>query len=370
MADPLPGSPGNIGTPSESFSPISSVTGTFGGVFISAYISVFLYGLFVHQAFKYFRSYGADARWLKGLVVVALVLETAVSALHIHLTYVIQLCFIHPLLVLPPLNSYFYFLENYGNPLAFLEDVWSINIFSTFSACIMINCQSFYAVRILLVGPTRYKYLPVVASVLLMAGAMGISISITVVGFSGLDINNFQTLLTLILAYNAVASCGDVVLTGSMIYVLHSCRTGLRRTDNMINRLIMYAVSTGLLTTIFNILSAVLTHTLGINNWAWLGTMMIAERLYSNSLMAALNSRRFTAEKAGEHSHSNHCRADPFGTAIRLSTVRFNHGDEPYVADGDLADSQTPTAKRSDEDARGCEPGAENSNLKEAREIV
>ncbi|KAI1792170.1 hypothetical protein LXA43DRAFT_364107 [Ganoderma leucocontextum] len=223
MADTLPGS---AGTGLPSFSPITSVSGTFGLVFISAYISLSLYGLFVHQAFKYFRLYRADARWLKGLVVAALILETGVSALHIHLTY-------------------FYFVENYGNPLAFLQDVWSINIFSTLSACIMINCQSFYAVRILLVGPTRYKYLPVVAGVFLMAGAMGISIAVTVVGFRGLSIDNFQTLLTLILAYNAVASGGDVILTATMIYILHRCRTGLKRTDGMINRLIVYTVSTG-----------------------------------------------------------------------------------------------------------------------------
>ncbi|KAM5544763.1 hypothetical protein V8D89_001661 [Ganoderma adspersum] len=295
-----------IGT--SSFSPIVSISGAFGAVFVGAYISLSLYGLFIHQAFKYFRLYGADALWLKSLVILALVLEAAVSALHIHLTY-------------------FYFVENYGNPLAFLEDV------------------------------------------LLMAGAMGISIgewalnlspakfdaftihhpAITVVGFRGLSVDNFQTLLTLTMAYNAVASGGDVVLTASMIYILHNCRTGLRRTDDMINRLIMYT-----------------THVLGINNWAWLGTMMIAERLYSNSLMAALNSRRFTAEKAGEPAHNDRRRADPFGTAVRLSTVRFDHGEGSSVTDGDFGGSQTSTAKRSDEGARGCEPDAE----KEGREIV
>ena len=31
------------------------------------------------------------------------------------------------------------------------------------------------------------------------------------------------------LAYNAVASGGDVIHTASMTYILHSCRTGLKR---------------------------------------------------------------------------------------------------------------------------------------------
>ncbi|KAM5544782.1 hypothetical protein V8D89_001680 [Ganoderma adspersum] len=328
------GDPGDTPIPSSGSYAIIPVSSSFGPVFICAYISLALYGLLLHQVYRYFSLYRSDPRWLRGLVIVALLLETAVSVLHIHLTY-------------------FYFVLNYGYPLAFFQDVWSLNLFSTISACIMITCQSFYATRIILVGPTKFMYLPVVVGALLMAGALGISLAITLVGFRGLSVGNFQMLLDLMLAYNAVASGGDVIHTASMTYILHSCRTGLKRTDGLINRLIMYTISTGLLTTIFNILSAILIRVLGIDNWVWLGTMMIAERLYSNSLMAALNSRKFAtgAVKRGAHKHNRGRSADPFGTAVRISsTMRFDHGRGLSVTDDEfeLRVSQMARRKRTE----------------------
>nr|VWO97242.1 AAA domain-containing protein [Ganoderma boninense] len=114
--------------------------------------------------------------------------------------------------------------------------------------------------------------------------------------FRGLTIDNFQTFLNLMLAYNAVASGADVILTASVTYILHRSRTGLKRTDSLINRLIMYTIST----------------------------------VYSNSLLAALNSRKFAGEnsKRGGRAHCGR-HADPFGSAVRLSTVRFDHGPSP-----------------------------------------
>ncbi|KAI1792177.1 hypothetical protein LXA43DRAFT_364423 [Ganoderma leucocontextum] len=232
------------------------------------------------------------------------ILETGVTVLHVHL-------------------AYYYFVVNYGNPLAFLRGVWSLDVFPVIATCIMINCQSFYTVRILLVGPSKYRLWLVIAIIMLMGGALGVSVASTIVGFRGITLGNFENLLWLVLAYNAVASAGDVILTATLIYILHHSRTGFKSTDSMINRLILYTISTGLLTTIFNIISFILVHVYGVQNWVWLGTMMISERLYSNSLMAALNSRKITNKKRGDDSGPR--PAEPYGTAVRASTLRFNH---------------------------------------------
>ena len=52
----------------------------------------------------------------------------------------------------------------------------------------------------------------------------------------------------LVSARNAAATVTDVLLTSILVYSLHKSRTGIKRTDSMINVLIMYAVNTGLLT--------------------------------------------------------------------------------------------------------------------------
>ncbi|PIL32348.1 hypothetical protein GSI_05594 [Ganoderma sinense ZZ0214-1] len=293
-----------------SFSPVISVSGTFGAVFIGSFISLSLYGLFVHQAFKYFSLYRSDALWVKGLVILASIFETAVSVFHIHLTY-------------------FYFVEIFGNTLAFLDVVWSINITSIISVRSP-KPQTITLPSLMLdstyVGPKKYKHLPVVVSALLMAGAMGISIgeqssrpsttptpqrliianigkAITVIGFRGLATDNFQTLLNLTLAYNAVASGADVILTVTVIYMLHKCRTGLKRTDGIINRLIMYTIST----------------------------------VYSNALMAALNSRKVTVGHPTKNGRPS--RTDAYGTTHRGSTVRFAHGPVSASSESAIDDS-------------------------------
>ena len=52
----------------------------------------------------------------------------------------------------------------------------------------------------------------------------------------------------LVSARNAASTVTDVLLTSILVYSLHKSRTGIKRTDSMINVLIMYAVNTGLLT--------------------------------------------------------------------------------------------------------------------------
>ncbi|KAM5544744.1 hypothetical protein V8D89_001642 [Ganoderma adspersum] len=280
---------------------IGSVESAFGLVLVGSYASLALYGLFLHQTYKYFRMYTAEAPWLKGIVITAVVLETAVTVLHVHL-------------------AYYYFVENYGNPLAFLRGVWSLDVFPVVATCIMINCQRYGSVSL---GPSKYRLWLVIAIIILMCGALGVSVASTIVGFRGITLDDFGRLLWLVLAYNAVASSADVILTATLIYILHHSRTGFKRTDSMINSLILYTISTGLLTTIFNIVSFVLVHVYGVKSWVSLGTMMIAERLYSNSLMAALNSRKITSKKRADDDSPR--PAEPYGTAVRASTLRFNN---------------------------------------------
>ncbi|KAI0706392.1 hypothetical protein C8Q76DRAFT_800833 [Earliella scabrosa] len=291
---------------------ITSVSGAFGTVMVGTYAALILYGLFLHQTYKYFTIYEADALWIRSLVIAVIVQETLVAILHMHL-------------------GYYYFVENFGDPLVFLRGVWSLDLIPIISTCIVITCNSFYVVRIWLVGPSRYRILLVAAIVVLMVAAMATAMASTVAGFRGITITNFQNLLWLVLAYNVLASAADVILTTTLIYILHHSRTGFSRhvSDSMSRRA-----------------SNDMTHVqvYGIENLVWIASMMVAERLYANSLLSAyvlspiivpasvktllvaygsLNSRKFSGHKRSRsHSsqgHSHH--GDPFGTAIRPTTT-------------------------------------------------
>ncbi|KAK0452574.1 hypothetical protein EV421DRAFT_1769719 [Armillaria borealis] len=72
----------------------------------------------------------------------------------------------------------------------------------------------------------------------------------------------------------------DLLVAVTLCYILHSSRTGMKRTDTLINSLIVYAV-----------------HTVSQNiaypkNLVYLSVYQIVANLYSNSFLATLNARR------------------------------------------------------------------------------
>ena len=65
------------------------------------------------------------------------ILETFVSISHIHLTSVVPIMLdLSALWKCPLINSYFYFVENYGNPEAFFENIWCARTSTGHCSCI------------------------------------------------------------------------------------------------------------------------------------------------------------------------------------------------------------------------------------------
>ena len=50
---------------------------------------------------------------------------------------------------------------------------------------------------------------------------------------------------------------GDVAIAGSLIFLLQQSRTGFRRSDSIINRLILFSLNTGLLTSLDAVMSLI-----------------------------------------------------------------------------------------------------------------
>jgi hypothetical protein len=84
----------------------------------------------------------------------------------------------------------------------------------------------------------------------------------------------------------------DVFTAASLSYFLHKMRTGFKRSDTLINRLIIYSVNTGTLTSVFS--AAVLaTYNLMPTNFIYISLYFILCKLFANSCVGTLNTRRF-----------------------------------------------------------------------------
>ncbi|EIW53705.1 uncharacterized protein TRAVEDRAFT_52825 [Trametes versicolor FP-101664 SS1] len=244
--------------------PLPSLDSTFGAFLISTFIGLILLGITLHQAYRYARLFPNDSPWLKALVALAVLLEFTSSGLTIHV-------------------SYFYLITHYFQPQRLALSVWSISLYPVIGKLV----------------PTAF----------------------------------------------CLAMVGDLMLTASLIRILRRKRTGFRRyvrdsqypsdmiafrltpraidcllsTDNMIDVLVMYAVNTGLLNGVFDLLTTVFAFASPKSTlWAVFGTA--GAKLYAITLLAALHSRStFRVHGPGEAQHNSET---VFGVSLPMDSGR------------------------------------------------
>ncbi|KAI0788210.1 hypothetical protein C8Q74DRAFT_1366971 [Fomes fomentarius] len=235
------------------------------------FVPVRLYGMTLHQSYRYFRMFPHDKFWLKGVVYATMI------GTH-------------------PLPSYYYLVTSYLKPTALLFGTWTIKLLLIFSGGIIIVSQSFFAWRVFLFGP-RYRLLVFVAMSLLV-GELAFFAAATIETFIIPTFRGFERFTWLISTGSAMAVVADLLLTSVLITNLRTSRTGIKRTDSIIDLLILYSISTGLLTSIFNILSFLFT-VLYHDNLIYVAFAVIVTKLYANTLLVALNTRSTLSTSGG-----------------------------------------------------------------------
>ncbi|KAI3600676.1 hypothetical protein WG66_014174 [Moniliophthora roreri] len=105
--------------------------------------------------------------------------------------------------------------------------------------------------------------------------------------------------LWLSILVNALAAAGDVYIAATLCWLLHSSRTGFRRSDTIIKKLILFTVNTGALTSLCAVASLI-SITAAPNTFIYITFFFCIGRLYANSLLATLNARGTIRESADE----------------------------------------------------------------------
>ncbi|KAM5544680.1 hypothetical protein V8D89_001578 [Ganoderma adspersum] len=245
---------------------------TFGAWLICACVGCMLFGLTAHQTYRYFRLYPKDGPSLKLLVLALLGLDTMHTVTNIHLCY-------------------YYLVVNYLNPSALTSGVWSLR------ALVMLLSHSFFLRRIFLLGERRV--LPVIIIGLLMISEFAFATAVTIMTFILVSFEGFASHMWMIWVMLANAVLIDVLITGCLIFYLWRSRTGFRRTDNLLDVLMVYSINTGLSTSLLT-LPAMICSIVMPGNLIWSAIYVIASKMYANSLLAVLNSRRSLIDKGLE----------------------------------------------------------------------
>ncbi|KAI0668077.1 hypothetical protein C8Q78DRAFT_1081481 [Trametes maxima] len=260
---------------------LPSLDSTLGAVYVGMVVGVMLYGLTVHQTYRYFKLYPSDKYYVKTLVIIIVMLETLHS-------------------VLWAIVGYHYLITEALNITGLLLGHWSVRLTVLETGFAVYACQSYYACRVYLIGP-RYRWL-VIPAVISMTTGLGFAIAAGVEAFAFTRfITDFRRVSWLVSIAYGFAVSSDVILTSALVFVL-------QKTNSILDILIIYTINTGLLTSVVSIAVFIFAIILP-GNLIYAGISIVGAKLYANSVLAVLNSRKsidnqfmdgFTSFGAGE----------------------------------------------------------------------
>ncbi|KAF7309552.1 hypothetical protein MIND_00326100 [Mycena indigotica] len=292
---------------------------TLGAAFIGVVVAAGLHGVSCVQAWWYYTH--QNDRWpLKLLVAAVMVFDTVHQGLISHTLYT-------------------YLVTNYDNPIELSQIVWSLLVEVLFNGLTALLVQSFLTVRIWRLS-NRNSWLTGAALILVLGEFVIVTSRFALystwwapayVALS-LQLQTFAELTelkSLSITVNSLAAAGDVLIAATLCKLLHSSRTGFHRSDTMIRKLMMWAVNTGLITSICAIASLI-SITVAGNTFIYILFFFCMGRLYCNSLLATLNARNSIRGAAdGVHTTSENLSLSlrefqPKNTTLSISSKRPN----------------------------------------------
>ncbi|KLO13320.1 hypothetical protein SCHPADRAFT_368771 [Schizopora paradoxa] len=241
--------------------------------FVGATVSAILYGTTIGQSLWYFSVFYNDSSWSLAFVATLLLLDTAHMAI---------LC----------IAAYFTLIGDNNSSVTQNMLTWSIpsSIAITYGLTFAVQC--FFVLRVWILSRRKKTITITIALLVVMQIASG---TVTVAREAQNNVY-YITDHTKIAATFELASCllANVAITSVLVYYLQRGRIigdNAWTTNPVINRLIFFTISTGLLTSIVTLANLVL-FLAAPDSYYWVIPHVISSKLYVTSLLSTLNSRR------------------------------------------------------------------------------
>ncbi|KAF8994485.1 hypothetical protein BDQ17DRAFT_1095337 [Cyathus striatus] len=245
---------------------------TLGAVLIGFAVSCVVFGVLTTQVFVYFQRYPADKPGYKILVGGLWALECLDQFFIGHAVY-------------------YYTIRNYASPLVLLSGtiIWTLLIQIILGCFVGTIVKACFAMRV-----WRFSNRNILVTgfiVLLIAAQLGLGIVYTVRSFQ-LDKLELVDQLKLIASLSLGAGLiTDTLIAIALCYFLRKLRTGFRKSDTLVNRLCMYAINTGALTSAVS-LCTLLLYNLRPKAFHFMASYFVLGKLYAISFLCTLNTRK------------------------------------------------------------------------------
>ncbi|RDX54173.1 hypothetical protein OH76DRAFT_1479203 [Lentinus brumalis] len=257
--------------PANSFSALIDLNATFGALFIGFGVSCVAFGVLSMQAYTYLRRYPLDVWWYKCLVGAIWVLELVDQAFIGHAVY-------------------FYVVSNWGMVTALLmAPVWSLVLQVAIGAAVGCIVKVCFGLRV-----WRFSKHNIPVTMLIMLGALAQLGSAFYFTVKAIDIKSLAQVGELKFIGSIALGLGmatDVVTAAALCWFLRHLKTGFAKDDSIINKLTVYAINTGVISSAIS-LSTLILYDLMPTNFIFMAFYFVLSKVYANSFYAALNTRR------------------------------------------------------------------------------
>jgi len=250
---------------------IPTFTETWGCQMIAYMLDAFFYGVAMLLVAQYYHSHsGKDSKLIKGTVGALALLASLEFTFISHQMYVD-------------------YVERFANPPALDLIVFTAPSQLFFIYLTAFIAQCFFASRIWTVAKKKkFLYtLPILTIALLQISA-GIAQTILVFGLGRFSLLHSTVKITS-LQSGATAVC-DIMITLTLCYILKEAKSGVRRTDGMIDKMILYAINRGVATSLCALLNLILFVSVP-NTFIFMIPLVPSCQLYVISVVSMLTTR-------------------------------------------------------------------------------
>ncbi|KAI6127006.1 hypothetical protein F5141DRAFT_1084914 [Pisolithus sp. B1] len=249
--------------------PILSVNPILGPIIVGTVLSGVLYGSAIVQVYLYYQRFPADDWKIKSLVAFEISIQT------IHLAFVIA-------------GMWAMVIKDYAHP-------QQLTVFPTPTVIAIILCspiavavQGYFVLRVYRLS--EQPLLLIIGGVLVISKCalhLVFSIAAYIVRDAAPLVRNWGWSIT---GFLVLSIACDTLIATALNHHLRLRKTGFNRTSRIIDLIIVYTLATGLINSTTELAEAICFWTMD-DNYVWLGLYVVESGLYTNSLLAALNSR-------------------------------------------------------------------------------
>ncbi|KAI0791271.1 hypothetical protein C8Q75DRAFT_805622 [Abortiporus biennis] len=230
--------------------------------------------------------------------------------------------------------AYFFTITNYANPSALGDVPWSVTGFNTIANLNDVIIRGILIDRIwkgsfalilllevdlddssILVSKNKYLVIGLWFGNLAASGfSLSSSIRVQIIH----NLQNLDPIFWLFCVGYSLIATEDTVIAATLCVILWGKKTGFKRTDTQINKLMRYSIHTGVLTSLVAI-CIVITYTTMPHNFVFIGIYVTLPKFYLNALLATLNGRDSVRAEGSQLNSTSIDLAN-----IHISSSQFN----------------------------------------------